>query len=734
MRDKGRRLPSFLQLRDRLAAAATRRPKAASRLGSRQVPSKTSWLSKVAAALFVIAGLAAAASLSLVWALAAIDPTNPAPTTPSVVIETADGASLGRVGRLTDHVPRKDFPDMLVRAVLSIEDRRFYNHPGLDVRGIVRAMQSNVRASEVVEGGSTITQQLAKLEYAGSERSFNRKFREALIALWMEWRLDKEEILTRYLNSVYLGSGAYGMAAAARLYFGKELADLTLAESAMLAGLIQAPSRYDPSRHLEAARRRAVVVLDAMQDAGVIGGREAEKAKAQPVKIQPARGTTPAASWFADWIAKHESVRLFGGQKETIRVRTTLDPRLQALAERAVEQGLASQAAGVRAGQAALVVLRPDGAVVAMVGGRNYADSQFNRAVDAQRQPGSAFKLFVYLAALRNGTSPDDVIDASPVRQGNWRPENSGGQIYGNMTAMNAFARSVNTAAVRLGLEIGIPKVIAAARDLGLDTPLPSLPSIVLGSAETNLLELTSAFAAVRAGRMRLEPWGIEAFGPIGKPLRLLGSPNAELPPLDKQQDLLRLLRAVVDRGTGRAAALPGVSVAGKTGTSQDYRDAWFIGFTDDLVAGVWVGNDDSSPMRGVTGGSLPAEIWRRFMQEGTIIAARSARTPVQARLQLPDASSSDAVASDGAAPRIEVDPSDGCDYAACAAAYNSFRSADCTYQPYQGPRQRCDRRATSRSGGSNRSASSFERVQPGTRRSFEEAPRWPLPGFWLGD
>lgn len=664
----------------------------------------------------------------MLWALSAIDPTIEATRSPAVVIEASDGTPLGRVGRLTDDVARKDFPDVLVRAVLSIEDRRFYSHPGIDPWGIFRAMSSNVRASEVVEGGSTITQQLAKLDYAGTERTLNRKMREALIALWMDARYDKDEILTRYLNSVYLGSGAYGMAAAARLYFGKELVDLTLAEAALLAGLIQAPSRYDPSRNLDAARRRAALVLDAMQETGAIDAREAERAKAQPIKIQPARGTTPAASWFADWIAKHEAIRLFGPQKETIQLRTTLDPRLQAIAERAVEGVLRSQGGTSKASQAALVALRPDGAVVAMVGGRSYADSQFNRAVDAQRQPGSAFKLFVYLAALRKGVTPDDVIDASPVRQGNWRPENSGGQVYGSLTARDAFARSVNTAAVRLGLDVGIPNVIMAARDLGLDTPLPSVPSIALGSAETNLLELTSAFAAVRAGRQRFEPWGIEAFGAIGKSMRTVGSPNDEAQPLAHQQDLIRLLRGVVERGTGRAAALPGRSVVGKTGTSQDYRDAWFIGFTDEIVVGVWVGNDDSTPMRGVTGGSLPVDIWRRFVQDGAAIVSRSdTSNQAQARPQNPEASAASGAAQADEA-RSEPDPSEPCDYAACAATYNSFRAADCTYQPYHGPRQRCDRRGS-------RSAGSFDRVHPGTRRVFEDPPRWRrFPSPWFGD
>ncbi|HEX4893024.1 MAG TPA: PBP1A family penicillin-binding protein [Hyphomicrobiaceae bacterium] len=671
-----------------------------------------------------VLGITAAGAVAMLWALSGIDPVRQISPTPAVVVEAADGTPLGRVGRLANSVSRQDLPELLVQAVLSIEDRRFYSHWGIDLKGIARAMLANASAGEVIEGGSTITQQLAKLSYVGTERSFHRKAKEALIAVWMDARYTKDEILTRYLNEVYLGSGAYGVSAAAKLYFDKGLSDLTLSEAALLAGLIQAPSRYDPTRNLQLAQSRAGVVLDAMRDAGYIPAHQAENAKGRPATTKPARAVMPASSWFADWIAKIEAPRLFGSSKESLRLKTTLDPKIQAIAERAIEDVLARKGPTSDASEAALVALRSDGAVVAMVGGRSYGDSQFNRAVDAQRQPGSAFKLFVYLAALRNGLSPDDVVDASPVRHGTWSPENSGGRNYTSMTARSAFAQSVNTAAVRLGLSAGVPNVIAAARELGLDTPLPAVPSIMLGSAETNLLDLTAAYASVAAGRKRLEPWGITGFGHLSKPMRPIGSPNGTAQVLANQQDLLQLLRAVVEGGTGRAAALAGRSAAGKTGTSQDHRDAWFIGFSDDLIAGVWVGNDDGSPMRGVTGGSLPAEIWRRFMTEsGPALATTSASSREVAAREWPDVSPG--VGESRADVRGAQAPQEAqsCDFAACAEAFNSFRASDCTYQPYRGARRRCDLNSTT--------GRSFERF--GYNRFREEALRWrpPFPPWW---
>ena len=575
----------------------------------------------------------------------------------------------------TNSLQRRDFPDTLVKAVLSIEDRRFYSHWGIDPWGIARATQANWAAGGIAEGGSTITQQLAKMQIVGNERNLGRKVREAFTAIWLDLRLGKDEVLTRYLNAVYLGAGAYGMSAATRLYFDKSLADLTLPEAALLVGLIQAPSRYDPIRNLVAAHRRAALVIDAMLESGAIDATVAEKARARPATLKLSSRTARAGGWYADWIAKHELPKIAGSIQRVMRVRTTLQPELQQLAERVVNEALMRTGEAHGASQAALVAMRPDGSVVAMVGGRDYSESQFNRAVDAQRQPGSAFKLFVYYAALQTGYSPDDTIDASPVEVGRWRPENYGGQEYGYMTLSQAFAHSVNSAAIRLGMTVGLDKVLAAARELGLDAPLAKVPSMALGTNEVSLLDLTGAFASVRAGHPKLEPWGIAAFGPEGTGLRSLGAPKLSIPELAHHREMTRLLQDVVDHGTGRAAALNDDSVAGKTGTSQDYRDAWFVGFNKALVVGVWVGNDDRSPMKGVTGGSLPAQIWRRFV---------SAATPLVDRLK-------DSGVGEVTSFSLPMTVKQAqCDQDVCAAAYSPFRSSDCTYQPNAGQRRLC--------------------------------------------
>ena len=658
--------------------------------------------------LLAVVFLACAGSLALLWAISQLPLEKRSILDgPSVLVEAADGEPLGRVGPLSNTVSRQDFPERLVKAVLSIEDRRFHSHWGVDPWGIARAARVNWAAGAVVEGGSTITQQLVKVQLVGGERSLDRKVREALTAVWLEARLGKDEILTRYLNNVYLGAGAYGMAAAARTFFDKSMDELTLAELAMLAGLIQAPSRNDPIRNLGAAQARAGLVLDAMRESGAIDATEAASARANPATLKLSVNTARAGSWFADWIAKQELPKISGSMKRTMRVRGTLEPDLQRLAERIVTDALSRPAEARGATQAALVAMRPDGAVVAMVGGRDYGESQFNRAADAQRQPGSAYKLFVYYAALRNGYAPDSTIDASPIEVDRWLPENYGGQQHGQMSLSDAFAQSVNTAAVRLAMTVGLGKVAAAARELGLDAPLREVPSMALGTSEVSLLDLTGAFASVRAGRPRIEPWGILAFGPDGAPLRSLGAPAAATGGLPQRDQLLHLLRNVVEHGTGRAAAVE--SAAGKTGTSQDHRDAWFVGFNDDLVVGVWVGNDDRSPMNGVTGGSLPAQIWKRFVSASTPLVRRSSEPRPQA-IEPPTAMPS-------SVPQ--------CDVSACAVRYNSFRQSDCTYQPYSGARKMCEIQERT-ADASKRTASEAVDSKTRTDRSdrSEESPR----------
>src|SRR5262245_49649037 len=624
---------------------------------------------------------------------------------PALLLETADGEALGRVGSLKfADAARADFPDRLVQAVLSIEDRRFYNHFGIDPLGIARALRRNAEAGGIVEGGSTITQQLVKMRMLGNERTYARKLREALTAIWLELRLGKDEILTRYLNNVYLGGGAHGMPAAARLYFDKRLDELNVAEAAMLAGLIKAPSQYNPLRDPEGARDRAALVIDAMAANGAIDSQAAADAKARPAIPHPTAVSTQAGSWFADWVGR-EAVSVTGSFTRSVRVRTTLDPRLQRLAEDVVNKALASEGTRVGASQAALVALRPDGAVLAMVGGRDYSNSQFNRAVEANRHPGSAFKLFVYLAALRKGLGPNDTIDAGPVEINGWEPENFGGHEYGRVTLADAFARSINTAAVRLAMDVGLDEVIRAARDLGIDAKLPKVPSLALGAVEVGLLDLTGAFASVRAGRMHVEPWGITAFGPEGQArLQTMGPPmiGSQQSLGRYQQPMVDLLRLVVERGTGRAAALNGFA-AGKTGTSQNHRDAWFIGFNESLIVGVWVGNDDNTPMNRVVGGTLPASIWKRFMTEAAGLMAqgdprvadvtngRSGQATSPLQTSQPQASQR-SQASQAIQTASEPAQAPQCDYRACASR-RSFRPSDCTYQPYDGPRRSCEAR-----------------------------------------
>jgi penicillin-binding protein 1A len=641
-----------------------------------------------------------ALSGSILWALHDLRLERPMKqaTKPALVLEAAGGEPLGRIGPLKfAEVERMKFPEHLVQAVLSMEDRRFYSHSGFDLVGIARAARRNMAAGNVVEGGSTITQQLVRMRFSDRERTFTRKIREILTAIWLEWHLTKDEILTSYLNSVYMGADAHGVPAAAHLYFSKRVSELTLSEAAMLTGLIRAPSQLNPLRDLQVAQARAAVVLDAMVANGAINGETAAAAKREMATLKLSPEFRHARSWFADWVAQ-EGVQVTGSSWHSVRVRTTLDPRLQLLAETTINEVLARQSARARASQAALVALRPDGAVLAMVGGRDYGTSQFNRAVEANRHPGSAFKPFVYLAALRKGYSPQDVIDAGPVEIKGWQPENFGGREYGRVTLAEAFARSINTAAVRLAMDVGLNEVISAARDLGIDARLSAVPSLALGAVEVSLLDLTGAFASVRAGRLRVKPWGIAAFGADDQsPMRPLGPPIVGSgQTLQHQQPMTDLLRLVIERGTGRAAVLDGFA-AGKTGTSQNHRDAWFIGFNEALVVGVWVGNDDGSPMEGVVGGTVPASIWKRFMTEATSIVgetklrvadlpgrgATPAFVPEQQAAQRPNqVERSPTSATEARAPGH-------CNVDACARKYSSFNASDCTYQPYNGGQRR---------------------------------------------
>jgi len=510
-----------------------------------------------------------------------------------------------------------EIPRHLAQAVVSIEDHRFYDHFGLDPIGMARAAVVNLLAGEVRQGGSTITQQLAKLMFLSSERTFKRKVQEAMIALWLEHRLSKEAILVRYLNKVYLGAGAYGVDGAAQRYFNKSARELTLAESAMLAGLIRAPSYLAPTRNLEAARERARLVLQTMVQNEFITQATAETADIDKIKlaVSPNTQITAGSRYYADWIAA-QAKSILGPLSADLTVQTSLNVKLQGLAERTLSHWLKEEGRRRNVEQGAMIVLDHQGAVLAMVGGRNYDESQFNRATQAHRQPGSLFKLFVYLAAFDAGMTPDTVMIDQPLQIGNWTPENYGGTYRGEVTLRTAFAESVNSVAVQLSEKIGRGRVIGVARSLGVKSPLKSQPSLALGTSEVTLMEMAAAYAAIAADVKKVVPFGIRSVR--GQSRKLYEHKPAQISQRDatlpwKRAEMLDLLITTVDRGTGKAARMPS-PVAGKTGTTQDYRDAWFIGFTSDIVVAIWLGNDDSSPTDHVSGGDMPARIWRDFI------------------------------------------------------------------------------------------------------------------------
>jgi penicillin-binding protein 1A len=558
----------------------------------------------------VFAWAAVAASLLVVlvawlsWSLPVSRALDPLPS-PALILVSADGVPFARRGAVKEApVTLDELPAHVPAAFIAIEDRRFYRHFGVDPVGILRATSANLRQRKVRQGGSTITQQLAKTSFLTNKRTFRRKAQEVFIAFWLEARLTKQEILARYLSSVYFGEGVYGLRAASRHYFDKTPDKLTLGESAMLAGLVKAPSTLNPIANPQAAAARARVVLRAMVETKAVTPEQARAVGRVRIRAQR---KLPVGGYFADWAAPQVK-QAMGAQYGVVRARTTIDSRLQRRAERVVRTWLDGPGRRQGAGQAALVAMRRDGAVVAMVGGRSYADSQFNRAVQAKRQPGSAFKLFVYLAAIRDGARPPSLVSNEKITLGGWSPKNFDGGSGGLMTLREAFAKSSNIAAVHVAQQAGREAIVQAARDLGVRSSLVNDATLPLGTSEMTLLELTSAYAAVAAGRAPVEPYAVR--DPDQPPA--VGQSLDE----DDRAALLELLGAAVSQGTGRAAYV-GQPVFGKTGTAQDHRDAVFVGFTGDIVVGVWVGNDDHSPMKGVTGGGLPAQIWRDFVAQG---------------------------------------------------------------------------------------------------------------------
>ncbi len=516
-------------------------------------------------------------------------------------------------------------PNYVPRAFIAIEDRRFYEHYGVDPYGIVRALIANVLHLGVAQGGSTITQQLAKNLFLTQERTVHRKLQELLLALWLERKFSKDQILALYLNRVYFGAGAYGIEQAAQRYFGKSARQLTLAEAALLAGLVRSPSRLAPTRNYDAAERRAKVVLKVMAELHLITRKNETVALANPPRIVAQAGNN-AINYVADWVMDGVN-DVLGHVDEDITVQTTIDAHLQGEAEHALDDELKQNGAKYKVGQGALVAMTPDGAVRALVGGRDYAASQFNRAVAAKRQPGSAFKPFVYLTALEGGLTPDSVREDRPIRIKTWTPENYGREYHGPVTLTQGLALSLNTVSVRLTLEFGPAAVIRTARRLGITSHLEPNASIALGTSEVSLLELTGAYAPFANGGFADTPHVIARITDAKG--RLLYARSAQPPAriVDARYVAMmnEMMHQTLQMGTARHATFTGWPAAGKTGTSQDFRDAWFVGYTAHLVTGVWLGNDDGTPTRHVTGGGLPVRVWSRFMTEGHLGVAVAA-------------------------------------------------------------------------------------------------------------
>ena len=582
---------------------------------------------------------------------------------PSIEIVGLHGHVLAtRGGSAAQVASLKELPAYVPQAFVAIEDRRFYQHFGVDPWGIARAFIANVLHRGVAQGGSTITQQLAKNLFLTQQRTMHRKLQEVVLALWLEHKFTKAQILTLYLNRVYFGAGAYGIEQASQRYFGVSASHLTLAEAAMLAGLVRAPSRLAPTRNFTAAERRARIVLKTMASLGYVSRPRERLALAHPPHVTAQAGNG-SINYVADYVMDALN-DVLGHVDENIVVHTTIDGALQAGAEKAVDDELTQKGKKYKVSEGALVAMTPGGAVRAMIGGRNYAESQFNRAIAAKRQPGSAFKPFVYLTALEHGLTPDSVRRDAPISVHGWKPQNYEHDYLGPVTLTQALALSLNTVSVRLTLEFGPAAVIRTAHRLGIASKLEPNASIALGTSEVSVLELTGAYATFANGGYAVAPHVIER---VTAGRKLLYARNDR--PLGRVVDaryvamMNAMLQQTLTIGTAKHASLPGWPAAGKTGTSQDFRDAWFIGYTGHLVTGVWLGNDDGAPTKHVTGGSLPVDIWSRFMRgahQGVAVAALPGSASDRgflsgllgggSRVPLPPA------ATDGAAPRPPAD------------------------------------------------------------------------------
>ncbi len=536
---------------------------------------------------------------------------------PGVMMLADDGTRLSERGSFFgDQVDVADLPDYVTEALIAIEDRRFRYHFGVDPIGLTRAITQNIASGRLVQGGSTLTQQLAKNLFLTPERTAKRKVQELVLALWLERKFTKDQILQLYLNRVYFGSGATGIEAAAQTFFHKPATELTLTEAATLAGVLKAPSNYNPLTKPAESAQRTKLVLDAMVDVGFISRADEDQALNAPTTVV-ASDYVPATQYVVDWVTA-QLPQLVGSYDQSIIVETTISNPLQTVAEKQVRKHLNEEGRKLKASQGAMVLLDTNGAVKALVGGKSYKRSQYNRATKALRQPGSAFKPFVYLAAVEQGYGPQSVERDEPIRIGNWEPENYKHKYLGEVTLRQAMALSINSVAAKLAVKVGPENVVAVAHRLGITSHLGTDASIALGTSEVTLLDLTSAFTPFANGGYTVQPYVVkrittrdgkvlyerqgDGFGQSVSP-QALGAMNS-------------MMRAVVTDGTAKSAQIDGFDLAGKTGTSQDYRDAWFIGYSTQYVGGVWVGNDDNSPTKNVTGGSIPASIWRDVMVE----------------------------------------------------------------------------------------------------------------------
>lgn len=605
-----------------VAAAANASAAAAPKSKPRSMFSRLPW--KIRLGLYALAAASLGAATWLIAMLVHYTTEFPNPLAvrskeraPVIRILARDGTLLADRGAAHDFMPVDMLPQHVIDAVVATEDRRFFKHWGVDPSGLTRAALANLRAGRFVQGGSTLTQQLAKNLFLSSERTMSRKLDEFALAIWLEVRLTKREILELYLNRVYFGGGAYGIEAASQRYFDKSARALTLAEAALIAGLLKAPSKYSPTSSPSLARARGQTVLAKMRDAGVITAKQYASASREHVRFSEAKGarTTTGFEYAIDLVLEKLPPVLGEADGELI-VETTIDTALQKHANDLVARSLAGRGKAMGASQAALVAIDTDGGVRALIGGRSYADSQFNRVTKARRQPGSVFKPFVYLTALEKGLTPDTITYDLPLTIDGWSPKNDSGEYVGALTLRQALAQSVNTVAVRLDMDVGISTVAATARRLGITSEMREDPSMALGTSEMSLMELASAYGVFASGGIAVEPYVIRRVRlNSGRVLYARAAPQqGRVVAVEDVGAMNDMLNAALVAGTGKRAALPRHPAAGKTGTTQDFRDAWFIGYTAHMTAGIWLGNDDSSPMQRVMGGNLPAEIWHELM------------------------------------------------------------------------------------------------------------------------